>query len=162
MKPLILYKYRQVNELSVNALEQGKMWYSVPKKLNDPHDVTISWEKNFTAKQIVNDFVMNRDKGIPLEGQTSMGELVKKYLKEGYGYKKILDMLDELFMHIDKKTQRELLQDTLYYNEILLSKMGILSLSEESLNTLMWAHYANSHKGFCMGFECHETNVLGQ
>jgi hypothetical protein len=80
----------------------------------------------------------------------------------GYGYKKILDIIDETLMPVDKKSQRELLQDVLYYNEVLFSNMGVLSLSEESLNSLMWAHYADSHRGFCLGFECHETNVLGQ
>ena len=26
----------------------------------------------------------------------------------------------------------------------------------------MWSHYGDSHRGFCLGFEYHETNVLGQ
>lgn len=162
MKPLILYKYRQVNELSINALEQGKVWYSIPERLNDPNDVAITWEKDFTAKQIVREFIMNRDKGTPVEGKLKIDELVERYLREGYGYKKILEKIDELFMPVDKKTQRELLQDTLYYNQILFSKMGVFSLSEDPLNTLMWSHYSDSHKGFCLGFECHATNVLGQ
>lgn len=65
-------------------------------------------------------------------------------------------------MPIDKKTQRELLQDVLYYNEVKFSALGVLSLSELPDNQLMWAHYADSHKGFCLGFENHQTNVIGQ
>lgn len=37
--------------------------------------------------------------------------------------------------------------------KILLNKsFGILSLSSDPVNYLMWSHYANSHKGFCLGF----------
>ncbi|WP_279467114.1 DUF2971 domain-containing protein [Aeromonas veronii] len=30
---------------------------------------------------------------------------------------------------------------------------GIISLSETQRNSLMWAHYAQHHKGMCIGFE---------
>ncbi|WP_421219423.1 DUF2971 domain-containing protein [Aeromonas enteropelogenes] len=32
-----------------------------------------------------------------------------------------------------------------------ISSVGIISLSETHRNLLMWAHYANEHKGFCIG-----------
>ncbi len=32
------------------------------------------------------------------------------------------------------------------------NELGILSLSKNWNNTLMWSHYTNSHKGFCVGF----------
>lgn len=33
------------------------------------------------------------------------------------------------------------------------SNMGIVSLSETHRNLLMWAHYADSHKGICIGYK---------
>src|SRR5690606_33927290 len=33
------------------------------------------------------------------------------------------------------------------------NKMGIYSLSKTPLDELLWAHYANSHKGFCIGYD---------
>lgn len=30
---------------------------------------------------------------------------------------------------------------------------GVVSLTENHRNILMWAHYANSHKGFCIGYK---------
>jgi hypothetical protein len=35
----------------------------------------------------------------------------------------------------------------------LNTKIGIFSLSRRWDSTLMWAHYTNSHKGFCVGFD---------
>ena len=47
--------------------------------------------------------------------------------------------------------------DTLNINDIkkllkhCISSVGIISLSETHRNLLMWAHYADEHKGFCIG-----------
>lgn len=61
-------------------------------------------------------------------------------------------------------------KDSLYDKLIEdLSHMGILSLSRSCRNTLMWAHYANNHRGFCLGFNFsrnfielnHENKIVG-
>ncbi|MGR6859828.1 DUF2971 domain-containing protein [Aliivibrio salmonicida] len=33
-----------------------------------------------------------------------------------------------------------------------MKNLRVLSLSKSELNSLLWAHYANSHHGFCLGF----------
>ncbi|MCF7894478.1 MAG: DUF2971 domain-containing protein [Candidatus Omnitrophica bacterium] len=48
------------------------------------------------------------------------------------------------------------LQNPIFKNiifEALNNTIGVLSLSEKSDNILMWGHYANSHKGFVIGFD---------
>lgn len=42
-----------------------------------------------------------------------------------------------------------------------MRQYGVLSLSEISDNILMWSHYADSHKGFCIEFERTDSNELG-
>lgn len=37
--------------------------------------------------------------------------------------------------------------------EYQIKEQVIYSLSETRENILMWSHYANNHKGFCLGFE---------
>ncbi|HHK8601441.1 TPA: DUF2971 domain-containing protein, partial [Vibrio parahaemolyticus] len=39
-----------------------------------------------------------------------------------------------------------------------VKSIGILSLSRTKRNILMWSHYAEEHKGFCIGFK--ESNLL--
>ena len=41
--------------------------------------------------------------------------------------------------------------------DTLLKQCGVVSLSETQHNLLMWAHYANQHKGICIGYS---SNVL--
>ncbi|MBB6054608.1 DUF2971 domain-containing protein [Tolumonas osonensis] len=42
-----------------------------------------------------------------------------------------------------------------------LKSYGILSLSENCKDILMWSHYADDHKGLCIEFERTESCVLG-
>ncbi|WP_349922253.1 DUF2971 domain-containing protein [Aeromonas veronii] len=35
----------------------------------------------------------------------------------------------------------------------MVRSIGIISMSETSRNLLMWAHYANNHQGFCIGYD---------
>jgi len=41
--------------------------------------------------------------------------------------------------------------------ERINNNFGILCLSETNDNLIMWAHYANSHKGFLIGFDSNNT-----
>lgn len=164
-KPSVLYKYRQVDDNSIDALSKGKLWYSKPSGLNDPHDVAPRWKKELTDTEILEDFVLRRGDAAESEVKDfkeSMAKLVAKYRGKGWNDKRVLRKIDEVLMPVDKKTQREILQDTLYYNEVLFASMGVLSLAEDPKNSVMWGSYCNSHRGFCLGFEYHETNVLGQ
>jgi hypothetical protein len=43
----------------------------------------------------------------------------------------------------------------------IVKETGILSLAKNSLSMLLWAHYANSHRGVCIGFKRTNTNNLG-
>ncbi|MBT2620300.1 DUF2971 domain-containing protein [Chryseobacterium sp. ISL-6] len=38
------------------------------------------------------------------------------------------------------------------YVENVNRNFGIYSLTTKNSNLLMWSHYGNSHKGFCIGF----------
>jgi hypothetical protein len=156
-----LYKYRQADDLSIDALKNGKLWYSRPIGLNDPHDVAPRWKKNFTDKEILEDYVMLRENNESSEG-TGIAEKIQKMLSKGWSHERVLRKIDQLFMPLDGKSQRALLQDVLYYNETVFAATGVLSLSADPKHPVMWGAYSNSHKGFCLGFEYHETNVLGQ
>jgi len=55
--------------------------------------------------------------------------------------------------------------DSGFYKDYLKSineEFGIFSLSKSKNNLLMWSHYADSHKGYCIGFD-HEMllNISG-
>ncbi len=155
----VLYKYRNVSERSLDLLRRALIRYSRPATLNDPYDAAGRWKTVFTDKEILEDYVMLREAGSKVTG---IADKIRELLDQGHTHSQVLAFLDRMFLPIDGKTQREMLMDVLEYNEAIFSQMGILSLSECPNQPLMWAHYADSHKGFCLGFAREETNVLGQ
>ncbi len=40
-----------------------------------------------------------------------------------------------------------------------MDQCGVFCVSKSSLNELMWSHYADNHKGLCLGFEVKEENI---
>lgn len=61
--------------------------------------------------------------------------------------------LDRLVQHFDDPMTYNIHEPCTYqeYLNVNKSKIGIISFSESKENLLMWAHYANEHKGFVAG-----------
>ena len=69
--------------------------------------------------------------------------------------KKVKKFLNYIGQKVGAKTKEDfgLINDNT--DEVLSmdNKMGIYSLSKTPLDELLWAHYANSHKGFCVEYD---------
>ncbi|WP_285164501.1 DUF2971 domain-containing protein [Shewanella goraebulensis] len=65
----------------------------------------------------------------------------------------IFDGIDKLPQLSDTEIKR---QKKLALN--VFNSLGVCSFSRARKNQLMWAHYADEHKGFCIGFN--ESNLL--
>lgn len=137
-EPNILYKYRDWNNVHhKKTIMNNNIYYSSPSLFNDPFDCKIS--KNLT--------LLNTSE----KKQKYARELVKdnsKNLSES-----------EIEMQIAKKiTEMEDIEKYLADYEKNMNKLhderiGILSLSSRWNSTLMWSHYSDFHKGFCIGFD---------
>lgn len=57
------------------------------------------------------------------------------------------------FNRLDAATKEQVIKSNLDMFNI----MGVCSFSRARKNQLMWAHYADEHKGFCIGF--HEVDI---
>ncbi|MEC8325583.1 MAG: DUF2971 domain-containing protein [Pseudomonadota bacterium] len=61
------------------------------------------------------------------------------------------EFLDSIWRHYPITDEKKRVIES--YLTIQIEKMGICSLSQTRKNQLMWAHYADEHKGFCIGFD---------
>lgn len=131
-----LYKYRAYNARSLSIIENRKIWFAKPDSFNDPFDCKIPFDHHLTLDQAV---AYGRKIGVPEEKLkvivNSKGEIQKEFLEE---WAKTLKKADEE-----------------------LESMGVFTLSEASNNILLWSHYANGHRGFCIEFERNSANKLG-
>ena len=127
--PNFLYKYFGDNPERFETIKSNKMWYSAPCNFNDVFDCDIS-----TNEKEIFDSVMEY---IPETRRIRPGSPAWHQLRE-----KIIREIKSL------KTNLEQLKFT----------TGISCFSESDDSLLMWAHYANNHRGICVEYELLEIN----
>ncbi|PQO42435.1 DUF2971 domain-containing protein [Blastopirellula marina] len=53
---ITLYKYRAINDWSLDTLRTGRMWFSLPNKLNDTFEFSVPVYIRLTPKEVVEHF----------------------------------------------------------------------------------------------------------
>lgn len=137
--PKTVYKYRNwEDKYHQEILTKSSVWVSDSYNFNDPFDcnIPVAYEllvnNNAIAEKFIWQLVTRRGTQINKETDAE----VKRRLKEG--------------KHKDPQFIQNYKYETLHSGK----KMhGVLSATPINNNILMWSHYGNSHKGFCVGFD---------
>lgn len=140
---MYLYKYRNFNDLALKMLNNNKYYFASPRDFNDPLDCSI---------EPIYDIP-------PIEKVIEYQAYVLKDTY-GYSYEEALK-LSQLLKHLSQSELKKFfkrIRDSI--KNILENEYGILSLSEKNDHILMWSHYADYHKGFCIEFERTLKNPL--
>jgi hypothetical protein len=127
-----LYRYQPFNEERMRIFTHNELFFCSPKDFNDPFDCKV-------------DFSFE---GCGLEDIKKFHEKALKYstVKPDFNRLEKGEFDQELWKQNLKKSALGILQPE-------TDKMGILCLSEKNDDILMWAHYADKHKGFCLQFD---------
>lgn len=138
--PNYLYKYRAVDSNSLAILKTKKIWYAQPGSFNDPYDCNISLcEKDFH--------------------QGWLTILAMKATHES-NIKVLHSIITEpMALELWSKSQSsyKFLKDIMFKQ---LQSIGILSLSTRNDLMLLWSHYSDNHKGFCIELSMEAGSVL--
>lgn len=127
--PAFLYKYYSDKLEKFDLVKEQKMWYSAPCNFNDVFDCDISIDETGIFNSALQ---MVPDKRGVRPGSQMWHQLKQIMNKE-------IRSLRSSFEHMKMTT-------------------GISCLSESYDSLLMWAHYANNHKGMCIEYELMEIN----
>ncbi len=123
--PKLIYKYYRINEYLFDVLISNQLYFSSITQFNDPYDC------HFTIKDLPS-----------LEVFESFW---KQFFKEKEKYQQYLELY--------KSNPDKCLSPILNTLQRLLNYYGICCFTEHKDNLLMWSHYADSHKGVCLGFD---------
>jgi len=126
--PRYVYRMRTINRFLFDCLINGEMWFSNPNDFNDPFDCDINMKiQNSSQDQIQNYF--------------------DKYLIKQFGPNELKG--------IDKnKITREEFENLINkVSKRVTKRKGVACFMSNCENLLMWAHYANSHKGISLKFD---------
>lgn len=132
-----LYKYHGFNVNSMKCLIDEVVWFSRPASFNDPFDCGIyidERKKEDTIQEVIDEQLISlRKQGMPIT-------------------KEHTDINEYDIQAFDN-----------YRSGIyeLIQSIGVYCLSSCNNDILMWGHYADSHKGFCVEYERNSSNILG-
>jgi Protein of unknown function (DUF2971) len=117
------YKYRTVNPNSIQLLKNQEVYFSFAEEYNDPFDSKMSFTFDFNTSDLLR----------KLE-EAKIPELNKANLRS-------------------RIAAGDFSKETIQEAVFLASQKTVMSscFSRNSDNILMWSHYADSHRGFCVG-----------
>ena len=129
-----LYKYRNFNDTHVeNIIKNSSLFFSPVKYFNDPFDCKLSYRQKYTKHEILQCFI-NLKKRNPYQSH-KLKDILLRYGK------------NENFI----KMQNSI-------TEKMIASVGVLSLSSNYNNILMWSHYSRSHTGLVFEFTPNDMN----
>ncbi|WP_422006105.1 DUF2971 domain-containing protein [Roseivirga pacifica] len=137
--PETLYKYRNWNdEWNKRNLTHSEIYFASASQFNDPYDCAIPFSYD--------------------PGELTEEKQFKKHLEIA---RKMNPGLEESEIHAKAylNQQNSMVTDpehikkmSLHRQESFSNTFGVLSLTTKRNNFLMWSHYANSHNGYCIGY----------
>ena len=128
--PTSLYKYRAINCNALKNLENDTIWLADPSTFNDPYDCLHT----FQTEKLIN-----------FEKINSLKAQVFKDLSDSQR-RKYEDAINQVMGD-------ELAEINEYQARVIANSFKLCSFSERLDSTLMWAHYADYHKGFCIEYD---------
>lgn len=137
--PAKLYKYQSYNAQTLDNLKNRHIWFSKPVQFNDPFDCGI----NFSSKNIPNNIWKFVYMGAKAQWEAEQNQEKKKLTETYFQGNEPNEKFKSEFSRFNFK---EIL-------EIEIRPRGIACFSEHFDNILMWSHYANGHRGFCLEFD---------
>jgi len=137
--PTHLYKFiTWEKEYHKRMIEENEIFFTSAKNFNDPFDSSVPLRYDLgTEEQIF--------------------ELYKTHVKLQHPNLNSTEVervaINE--MRINKIKDPKIIESNLdYQRRWAIEKYGIFSMTTENKNILMWSHYADSHKGICLRFNC--------
>lgn len=121
--PASLFKYYSDEPKKLQAVKANKLWYSMPCNFNDVFDCDISINQEELFNCVLRRFPNNR-----------------RIMPGSIEWNQIRRTINE---------QAQLMRAT--FDEAR-SNIGVSCLTETCKSLLMWAHYANCHRGMCVEY----------
>lgn len=122
-----LYRYRPINEYTIEQLKNFEFYLTSVDKFNDPYDCT---------------FLYDEDSMIDFYTQLRNINMKDILLKDNISREDFKILNDNIYMQFHRKS------------------FAVASLTEKNDNEIMWAHYADNAKGFCIEYSYKNLSKL--
>jgi len=132
-----LYKYQPLTPQTLENLKSRTLWFSAAGKFNDPYDCALSvFRTELTEDELNRAFEY-------IAGQVGdRSRLEARFRPDG-------QFTDE-FRNAVVNGSKSAIEAR---SRTQVHERGVSCLAESNTDLLMWAHYADGHRGFCLEFD---------
>lgn len=137
-----LFRYRSYNENTIKALQDDRLFFSSPINFNDPYDCLpfVDYEK-VCAEVNRNIFI----------GMDAYLDRVKESIPEmAFFTREVLRKDRDRYIN---GLFNELHQELRSIRQKIRKETKVICFSEALNSLLLWSHYADYHKGFCLAYD---------
>lgn len=144
-------KYRAPDKRNIQAVSDGKLFFSSAEGYNDPYD-TLMYVDYKRLSDSIGGILWN---SLPTYGISQPDKTACNYLSsvfyDGLPKEKKAQCINGFISHIKS--------DTLTAIKDLHDHVPGICLAQDCLSPLMWAHYADKHKGFALLYDRKELET---
>lgn len=147
--PRRLYKYQAFNVNALRLLDRAEVYYADPSTFNDPLDCNLSIKVDADVNSLEN-LLFNLIAKARGKNDANKAIRRRRYESTEIGdYKKNQNAADHYTRSLANDIERILREE--------LGQRGVLSLAVKWNCPLMWSHYGDEHRGFCVEYDTTET-----
>lgn len=161
-RKMFYYRYRPGNELSIKELIYNELYFASRAECNDPYEGKIfaTFEKNEVAWNNLICLAL-LDNNVIKNDNTEY--LIKKVIsfytnKSPMHFEEFINISEDEFLSISENPFEKIILKYIflairqYVFIYMVDERYFVSFSKQRDINLMWAHYANNHRGFCLIF----------
>jgi len=159
--PATLFKFFPPTERAFSALSQGKIWLASPETFNDPFDSSLVP----TGTDLLSEFAstLDADAMAPLEALGMSRDDIAALISQNWDEARVERLLSvappeerlELYRFLETLPAlvASNIGDLLRSASLSFQKfLKVSCFTEHAASLLLWAHYADAHKGFCVEY----------
>lgn len=171
--PKRLFRYRQFTENSLNALRNDEIWGSQVTKYNDPYEYIPCYDikkvnqflnREFDENVIEQQLSILKAGNIPQQFKSLFSEKTLHTLIENVAKIDDISTVSKgmsaqkpfVIQYLQSKFDA-IIKDFFVGVAEAEKKYNVACFSENNNSSLMWGHYADGHKGFCLEYDFTEN-----
>ena len=134
--PEVLFKYQAFTPDALSNLTCRQVWFSRPARFNDPFDCAIRVDRG----------------PIPESDYQRLYDHLRKESGNSAGFDNHYSLSASANPKFREHVHAGLDAAFEERKKVMLNERGVCCFSARNDDILMWSHYADCHKGFCLGF----------
>ena len=161
--PKRLYKYRRLNNRTLDMILNDEVYFADPSAFNDPLDTRPSLEADVETNKledILRGLVERRTnaelnaaaKSLRYRNPRTIKHIRQQSQRRADQRVREIAFYSSVAIHDSAESRRDLLRGDIESELFRQFDRGIVSFAERSTCPLMWSHYGDQHRGVCIGY----------